>query len=980
MSLPPKFPLYFYALLFAALLAQSLGHAAPISYWTLDDGAGIVAVNSVPGGPNADLRNGPTWVAGRFGNAISFDGANDYLGVAQNISETAHTVSMWVKTSAGGSLFSVNQPEQGGANDRNVWMSGGNITGRVWQNAGDESITTSGTSFADGAWHHVVHQYGAAIGHRLFVDGQLRAPGTKTLSDFNWQTHLEIGWSNYAPNYFNGVIDDVAVWNETLPERYIRFMAAGNTVNSVPTATANWTGGVGPWEAGANWSTSPAVPGASHDTFVANGGTAQITAGTGTASPGMLTIGGTGAGTVALSGGTLSTQSLGVGANGTLAVSGGTLAVPAIGLEAASATLGFSNAGPMALSIPITGPGALTKAGAGTTTLQGAGVAYTGPTTLSGGTLKLTDATAFASSAITDNATLEIEVTSGSQTFSRPISGTGGLVKSGPGGLLLNSSATYGGPTVVAGGTLKLGLYQPVAGRAFWLDASQAGTLTTDGTGKVSVWQNLDNATQTVSQGSAGAQPTLLSAASGINGLPAVRFNLGGVQTYLLSDTGDYANYTDKLTVFMVGRQSGGQVVTYPGLMSMVDSWTNPDHDRAVNAIPFLQNAGTANTWGTWRQGAAKGFGTIPAASTPFIAATAFDGAFDRFYVNGSLQGSAASSGSFGINYFSVGSRYYSGTLKERWNGDLGELLIYNRVLSDGERDSVTAYLTAKWLTSGSSPDVNRLPATTALAIAAGATLDLNGVSQTVASLADYAGGGGQVINTATGPVTFTLNPSAGATTFSGAIGGGGGGAVALVKNGAGTQVLSGTNTYAGGTTINAGVLRVDGSIVGPVDVNGGWLLGSGTVNGAVTVDALAGISAGASPGHLTIVGTYLQAGTMLVELAGLSQGTQYDWIEVVGSADLSPGSVIDLNFVPPFVAKPGDYFDVLTATGGITGFNALTFDFGGANAGWGWVPSLESLVGGGQALRLTLSPEPASFTLLALGGLALLRRRRRKP
>ncbi len=33
-------------------------------------------------------------------------------------------------------------------------------------------------------------------------------------------------------------------------------------------------------------------------------------------------------------------------------------------------------------------------------------------------------------------------------------------------------------------------------------------------------------------------------------------------------------------------------------------------------------NAGTANTWGTWRQGAAKGFGTIPAASTPFIAAT----------------------------------------------------------------------------------------------------------------------------------------------------------------------------------------------------------------------------------------------------------------------------------------------------------------------------------------------------------------------
>ena len=44
--------------------------------------------------------NGPTWVAGKYGNGLSFDGANDNLTVPNsaslNISGSALTLSMWI--------------------------------------------------------------------------------------------------------------------------------------------------------------------------------------------------------------------------------------------------------------------------------------------------------------------------------------------------------------------------------------------------------------------------------------------------------------------------------------------------------------------------------------------------------------------------------------------------------------------------------------------------------------------------------------------------------------------------------------------------------------------------------------------------------------------------------------------------------------------------------------------------------------------
>jgi hypothetical protein len=145
------------------------------------------------------------------GFAVQFDGANDYITVALNEPETEITHEFWFKSTTGdGGLLSITESE--GGHDRHIYLSGGNIYTRVWDH---EILSTSGTNYADGQWHFVAHVIGSSVGgQKLYVDGELKASGTKSSSDFDWQTTLNIGFSQDAsPNYFNGTIDEVRVWS-----------------------------------------------------------------------------------------------------------------------------------------------------------------------------------------------------------------------------------------------------------------------------------------------------------------------------------------------------------------------------------------------------------------------------------------------------------------------------------------------------------------------------------------------------------------------------------------------------------------------------------------------------------------------------------------------------------------------------------------------------------------------------------------------
>jgi len=178
------------------------------------------------------------------------------------------------------------------------------------------------------------------------------------------------------------------------------------------------------------------------------------------------------------------------------------------------------------------------------------------------------------------------------------------------------------------------------------------------------------------------------------------------------------------------------------------------------------------------------------------------------------------------------------------------------------------------------APPPTILPGSTTATIAAAATLDLGGVSQALGALADYApGSAGSLVNSSTTPCILTLSPT-GTSTFSGVIQGGGGlGMIGLVLAGSGTQILAGSNTYTGGTTISSGTLQLgdglarNGSVQGNILNNGRLVFANpwpqtytGTIGGG-------GALVMAGPGTLTLTGSNTYTGGTTISNGTLQLG-----------------------------------------------------------------------------------------------------------
>ena len=144
------------------------------------------------------------------------------------------------------------------------------------------------------------------------------------------------------------------------------------------------------------------------------------------------------------------------------------------------------------------------------------------------------------------------------------------------------------------------------------------------------------------------------------------------------------------------------------------------------------------------------------------------------------------------------------------------------------------------------------------------------------------------------------------------------GGTSALTKDGLGTLDLSGTNVYAGGTTVVDGTLLVDGTI-GSVILSGGTLGGIGTTG---TITATNGfISPGNGPGVLHSASVTMNSSTVFkADINGTTPGNSngdYDQLNVTGTVNLGGAS---LNATLGFTPALGNSFDIIQATGAISG------------------------------------------------------------
>lgn len=376
-------------------------------------------------------------------------------------------------------------------------------------------------------------------------------------------------------------------------------------------------------------------------------------------------------------------------------------------------------------------------------------------------------------------------------------------------------------------------------------------------------------------------------------------------------------------------------------------------------------------------------------------------------------------SGSFGLDSFTLVVRGRgTGTISGVISGAGGITKIDNPgtwILSGTSTYTGSTTVSAGTLRAGAAAGGQAFGNGSAVALAdvAGVSLDLNGFSQTIGSLAGGGPTGGNV--TLGANATLTTGGNNGSTSYAGVISGTG--TSGLTKLGTGTQTLSGVNTYNGTTTIKAGTLKlgVAGDIassqtivVGDTGSSGAvldlsektsfsigasqMLTGIGTVRlgNSDTLTINGTLSPGNSPGVITLDsqgggGTVNLAGTTLMEIWGMARGANpgYDAVDVTNSTMLNFGGILQLDFNQPFADDTT--FDLFSALGGST----LLQDFTGVTVTGAFYTGLtwnqtgavwkSSNTTGGQSLefssatgQLVIVPEPATLALLS-AGVALL-------
>lgn len=217
-----------------------------VGWWPGDGNA-----NDIVGGNHGTLQNGATaTAAGRVDQAFSFDGVNDYVQIpnAALNNMAAGTIDMWIfpTENGGNGTFGFGRPwfakQHNNVNSYAVFAFKSPTDSKALFHLNNQAPNVFGTTALTlNTWHHVAATWDGSF-IRVYVDGVQDGQVASTQSlPFDLGSVTSIGgWTGDGNNFFEGLIDEVEIFNRALSAEEIQaiFLAgsAGKCKNQSPDA------------------------------------------------------------------------------------------------------------------------------------------------------------------------------------------------------------------------------------------------------------------------------------------------------------------------------------------------------------------------------------------------------------------------------------------------------------------------------------------------------------------------------------------------------------------------------------------------------------------------------------------------------------------------------------------------------------------------------------------------------------------------
>jgi hypothetical protein len=199
-----------------------------VAYWAMRNSG--TTVYDEYGSNNGTASNGVTFATthAAVGYGASFDGANDYISIADANSldfaaNVSFTMTAWFKCGAspGNYPYFYAGRQAGNTLQHGIGIigDGGANNGQARFESGSGGLTSSNT-FLDSSWHFIVGIADRSNGSALYVDGVLQNSTTnKPTANLTLSSARSIGaglYSGSATYCFNGQIDEVRIYNRAL--------------------------------------------------------------------------------------------------------------------------------------------------------------------------------------------------------------------------------------------------------------------------------------------------------------------------------------------------------------------------------------------------------------------------------------------------------------------------------------------------------------------------------------------------------------------------------------------------------------------------------------------------------------------------------------------------------------------------------------------------------------------------------------------
>jgi hypothetical protein len=222
------------------MLSAATGHAALqdglVSYWPMngnfEDARGV--------NDGAFIGGTPSFTAGKFGQGVDLNGVDQFVNVGNDRSldmslagpaGNGHvSISAWFRVDAFDRTWQALLAKGEGSNYRIARRDVNNIMSYAGGVGDIPTMDGVGPDVNDGALHHLVAISENGVSTRLWVDGTLVDTGGAPTVANAGNLDLYIGENVGARGrYWNGLIDDVAIWNRPLTDAEIGSLWNGGT-------------------------------------------------------------------------------------------------------------------------------------------------------------------------------------------------------------------------------------------------------------------------------------------------------------------------------------------------------------------------------------------------------------------------------------------------------------------------------------------------------------------------------------------------------------------------------------------------------------------------------------------------------------------------------------------------------------------------------------------------------------------------------